>query len=248
MRQYFVIIPLLLATTGCASVGMTLLGSAASTTVSNLIGSTAERTFTRPAQSVREGSLAALARMGVALREPGANENPEALYGRAGDRPVELEFESLGENLTVMRVTARRLGVLRDTATANEIIAQTERALELGGAPVTVTAVRPAPAAQDALPPVYILSLEEFPADGQRAMKPVPARLREYVVFTTDAERGGRRMVSVNLGYFSSEAEANEAKKHALARFPQARVSILRGETPGAPAAPSGLVKASQHL
>lgn len=259
MGKYLIIACLLFSTTGCATVGMSLLGSATSVTVTQALSGRASRTFTLPEAAVREGSRSALAAMGIAPRAPEPNENPEALYGKVGDRAIEIEFESVGDSLTVMHATARRWGFVRDNATAGEIVSQTERLLEGQAAEGPVAVARkapPAPAAGEAgAPPVYILNLETFAAGAAAAPKPLPARLQDYVLYTTESERNGRRLTHVNLGYFSSEAEANEARKIAVGRFPQATVAVLKGEpspagaatAPPVPRAP-GLLQAVHRL
>jgi hypothetical protein len=55
-------------------------------------------------------------------------ENGERIKARAADREIEIELESLSSRTTRMRSTARS-GLLMDSATATEIIIQTEKAL-----------------------------------------------------------------------------------------------------------------------
>lgn len=253
MRKYFILACMLAATSGCATVGMSLLGSATSVTVTQALSGRASRTFTLPEAAVREGSRSALAAMGIAPRAPEPNENPEGIYGKVGDRAIELEFESVGDSLTVMHATARRWGFVRDNATAGEIVSQTERLLEGQAAEGPVAVARKAPptptGSQAGAPPIYILNLETLAASGAAAPKPLPARLQDYVLYTTESEGNGRRLIHVNLGYFSSEAEANEARKIALARFPQATVAVLGSEpAPPATAAPAQAAPRGQSL
>ena len=52
----------------------------------------------------------------------------ETILAKAGDRDIEVELESLTPNTTRMMVTAKRDGgILRDGATATEVILQTEK-------------------------------------------------------------------------------------------------------------------------
>ena len=55
-------------------------------------------------------------------------------------------------------------------------------------------------------------------------LKPLPARLQDHVLYTTESLRGGRRMVQLNLGYFTTEADASAVRKLAAITYPNAAV------------------------
>ena len=134
-----------------------------------------------------------------------------------------------------MRAVARKPGFLRDNATVQEIVSQTENAMAVFVGEAIVAARSPATSetafGPSAAGPIYILNLESIPVGSARKPKPVPARLQEYVLYTTTESEGrGRRMVHVNLGYFASEADAAAARKLALATFPNARVARFQQE------------------
>ena len=123
---------LLTPLTACEPFALTSFGVGASTAVSHSLGGITYRTFTAPAPQVKSASLGALNRMGIKLarteRGP-KNSGSEILHATATDREIEITLEPLSPNTTRMRVIARNGGVFFDSATASEIIAQTERLL-----------------------------------------------------------------------------------------------------------------------
>src|SRR4029079_11746690 len=87
------------------------------------------RTFTAPLPRVKSASLAALKQMGI-QREGGQKTGTgETILAKATGREIEIELESLSANATRMRVTAKNGGLFYDSATATEIVLQTEKAL-----------------------------------------------------------------------------------------------------------------------
>jgi len=77
--------------------------------------------------------LEAFKRMDI---KPGTTEKidlGERILARVGDRQVEVELESLTAKVTRIRVAVRRDGgIIMDSATAVEIITQTERVVGPG--------------------------------------------------------------------------------------------------------------------
>lgn len=213
------------------SVTLSVLGGGVSALVSHNLNGSVSRTFTSPLATVRQASQSALESMGVVIESDEMRDGGESLHARAGDRDIELEYESLGETLTVLRATARRPGFLRDNATADEIVRQTESALAVLVADATLAARRETveASARRAHPPaaVYVVQLESVPKGALRRPRVVPAQLQEHVLYTTEAKENGRPAVQVNLGYFSGEDEAASVRHAALRWYPQARVLRL---------------------
>ena len=113
---------------GCAAVALTTLGVGMATGVSHTLGGIVYKTFTAPQPTVRKATMTALNRMQIQVKEAKRSGSSEVITARAGDRDVEIELEALTPNTTRMNVTARKdSGILRDGATATEIILQTER-------------------------------------------------------------------------------------------------------------------------
>lgn len=113
---------------GCAAVALTSLGVGASTGVSHTLGGITYRTFTEPMPRVKSASMKALQRMQIKVASTGKIEHGENIKAKAADREINIELEALSPNTTRMRVTAND-GLFRDSATATEIILQTERFL-----------------------------------------------------------------------------------------------------------------------
>jgi len=115
---------------GCDPLSLTAAGVGGSAAVAHTLGGITYRTFTQPASSVRHASLAALQRMGIKVEktEKAAN-GAEVLKATAIDRDIEITFEPLSASSTRMKVVARNGRIFFDSATATEIILQTERQL-----------------------------------------------------------------------------------------------------------------------
>lgn len=118
---------------GCAGVALTAAGVGGGVAASHQLGGLAYRTFTEPLPRVRGAVLEAFKRMDI---KPNANEKinlGERILARVGDRQVEVELESLTTKVTRIRVAVRRDGgLIMDSATAVEIITQTEKVFGLG--------------------------------------------------------------------------------------------------------------------
>ena len=112
----------------CDPVSMTALGIGASTGVSHTLSGISYRTFSEPMPRVKSASMRALQRMQIKVASTEKIDHGEEIKATAVDRDISIEFESLTPATTRMRVTARN-GLIRDSATATEIIMQTERLL-----------------------------------------------------------------------------------------------------------------------
>lgn len=98
------------------------------TGVSHTLGGMVYKTFTASHAQVKKATYGAMARMQVKVVEAKREGSIERILARAGDRDIEVELESLTPNTTRMKVTAKKDGgILRDGATATEVILQTEK-------------------------------------------------------------------------------------------------------------------------
>ena len=120
----------LLGLAGCEPLAISVLGAGAGAALRYGIDGVSYRTFTAPAPVVREASLAALERMGITLRSTDRFEGGEVIYANSDKRTIEIEVEPISAKATRVRIAAKNGGFFYDTATASEIIAQTERLLE----------------------------------------------------------------------------------------------------------------------
>ncbi|HET9580471.1 MAG TPA: DUF3568 family protein [Usitatibacter sp.] len=113
---------------GCVAVGITALGVGMATGVSHTLSGMVYKTFTSTQANVKRATLGAFHRMQVKVVKSEHKGNTETIHGKAGDRDIEVELEALTPNTTRMLVTAKKDGgILRDGATATEVILQTEK-------------------------------------------------------------------------------------------------------------------------
>lgn len=118
--------PMLLG--GCGTAALTAFGVGASTGVQHTLNGITYRTFTLPDAKVKGAAMLALSRMGIKATPLARGEPGNVIHARANERDIELTFESLSTNTTRMRATVKQ-GLFYDSATAYEIILQTEKAL-----------------------------------------------------------------------------------------------------------------------
>jgi len=122
-----------LASQGCAAVGLTLFTTGAGlagTGTSYTLDSVAYRTFTAPIDDLRRATLTALRRMDVKVQTDEATTDGRRVEAEATDRSIDIELERLTARATRMRVLVKHGWILRDRATATEIVAQTTRSVE----------------------------------------------------------------------------------------------------------------------
>jgi hypothetical protein len=121
---------LALALSGCDPVSLTVFGVGTAAGVQHTLSGIAYKTFTAPLPRVRTAVKSALERMDIRIAGTEKIENGDRIKARAADRDIEIEMEALSSRTTRMRSIARRSdGILMDSATATEIILQTEKAL-----------------------------------------------------------------------------------------------------------------------
>ena len=78
-------------------------------------------------------TVAALRKMQIKVTETKREENKELITARAADRDIDIEIEALTPNTTRLTVVAKKDGgFIRDSATATEIILQTEKLVGTG--------------------------------------------------------------------------------------------------------------------
>ena len=113
---------------GCAAVALTALGVGMATGVSHTLSGMVYKTFTTPQAQVERATYGALNRMQVKVTDAKRKGSNKTILAKAGDRQIEIELEALTPNTTRMAVTATKDGgILRDGATATEVILQTEK-------------------------------------------------------------------------------------------------------------------------
>jgi hypothetical protein len=103
----------------------------ASAGVNQTLNGYAYRTFTASPATVKHATLTALNRMGIRGAAAKREGQDEVIHAKAAEREIEISLETLSPNATRMRAVARQ-GMLVDSATALEIVLQTEKALANG--------------------------------------------------------------------------------------------------------------------
>ena len=117
-----------IALDGCVAVGLTALGVGMATGVSHTLSGMVYKTFTAPQVQVKRAALGALHRMQVKVVDTKRDGTIETIRAKAGDRDIEIDLEALTPATTRLVVTAKKEGgILRDGATATEVILQTEK-------------------------------------------------------------------------------------------------------------------------
>lgn len=113
---------------GCDPISLTLASVGASVGVSQQMNGYVYRTFTAPMPEVKGAALVALKRMAIKVESTEKTEIGERINAKSADRTIELEIEAISRNTTRLRSIARKDKWLMDSATATEVILQTERA------------------------------------------------------------------------------------------------------------------------
>jgi len=119
-----------LMVSGCDPVSLTALGVGASAGASHTMSGYTYRTFVQPLPRVKQAALTALKRMDIKVESTGKTEEGEVIKAKSKDRDIELTLEQISPKTTRLRSIARKNSLLMDSATATEIIVQTERVLE----------------------------------------------------------------------------------------------------------------------
>lgn len=121
------------ATSGCVPLALTAAGVGMGSGVSHTLGGIVYKTFAAPQAKVQRATVAALRKMQIKVIETKHEDNKELIMARAADREIEIEIEALTPNTTRLTVVAKKDGgLIRDSATATEIILQTEKLVGTG--------------------------------------------------------------------------------------------------------------------
>jgi Protein of unknown function (DUF3568) len=115
---------------GCAPLAITALGVGGQAGMSHAMNGVAYRTFTAPMANVRIATLLALSGMNIQVDSSGKQSETEFIKATASDRQIEIELESISPTTTRMRSVAKQSTFVYDSATATEIIQQTEKLLK----------------------------------------------------------------------------------------------------------------------
>lgn len=116
--------------TGCGgALALTALGVGAGAGVNHTMSGYTYRTFSEPLPRVKKATLLALNRMSIKVESTGKMVNGETISAKTSERSIEVELEAISPKTTRLRSVARKSMFVMDSATAEEVIAQTQRAL-----------------------------------------------------------------------------------------------------------------------
>jgi len=118
---------------GCVPLALTAAGVGMGTGVSHMLGGIVYKTFAAPQPKVQHATVAALRKMQIKVTETKREDNKQLITARAADRDIDIEIEALTPNTTRLTVVAKKDGgLVRDSATATEIILQAEKLVGTG--------------------------------------------------------------------------------------------------------------------
>lgn len=123
-RKYFVLWFLLLLS-GCAAVALTGAGVGVSYTLSNV----AYRSFSSPKDQVHHATVDALKKMDIKIINDNRSENGRTIIASTRELDIVIDLEAITPKTTQIKVDARKRYVLKDKATAAEIIHQVGKIL-----------------------------------------------------------------------------------------------------------------------
>jgi hypothetical protein len=127
--QNTLVVSSLLILTGCTPLTLTAFGIGAGAGVNHTMNGYTYRTFSESMPRVKRATLIALNRMSIKVESTGKIENGETISAKTAERSIELELEAISPKTTRLRSVARKSFFVMDSATAEEVIAQTQRAL-----------------------------------------------------------------------------------------------------------------------
>lgn len=117
---------LLLVLEGCAAVAITGAAAGISYTLSNV----AYRSFSSPMDRVHHATIAALEKMDIKLIDDSKTEDGRTITASTKELDIIIHLEEITSKTTKVKVDARKKVVLKDKATAAEIINQVGEILE----------------------------------------------------------------------------------------------------------------------
>jgi len=137
---------------GCAAVGLSALtiaaGTGAGVGAGHTLDSITYKTFSVPLPGLSRATILTLDRLDMPVMETEHTDEGQKITARAGDRTVEVELDRLTTVATRMRVVVKKNWLIRDRATATEIILQTDRTLTDQPGLATAAEAKPTQAAR----------------------------------------------------------------------------------------------------
>ena len=123
-RIYFSFL-LLTLVSGCSAIALTGAGIGTSYTLSNV----AYRSFSSPVYRVHLATTAALKKMGIRIIDDSESEAGRSISATTKELDIRIHLEEVTSKTTQIKVDARKTFILKDKATAAEIINQVGKIL-----------------------------------------------------------------------------------------------------------------------
>jgi hypothetical protein len=101
-------------------------GAAARAGTEYQLGGAVARTFPIPLRDLRESAVTTFERLDIERQHGPKQAEDHVLFGRAGRRTIRMNFEAVTEVLTRVQVTVSHSLLVKDLATAEEILSQPE--------------------------------------------------------------------------------------------------------------------------
>lgn len=114
---------------GCATLGVTALSMVAGVGIGHAIDGITYKTFPVPLAVMSRATVMTLDRLDMPVMDVEDTEAGQTITAQAADRTLDIELDQLTTTATRMRVVATKKWLIRDRATAAEVIAQTDRTL-----------------------------------------------------------------------------------------------------------------------
>lgn len=130
MKRLVPIILSALILQGCAAIALTAGGLAAGQGIDHTLTGITYKTFSTPMNRLRLATLKTLHRLDMKVTDDSKTEDGRRILASAASREIEIEFEILTRRATRMRVIVSKGAILKDSATATEIIIQTAETLD----------------------------------------------------------------------------------------------------------------------
>jgi hypothetical protein len=124
LRKYWVVF-LFFFWSGCTAVALTGAGVGVSYTLSNV----AYRSFSSPVDQVHNATVDALKKMGIMITDDSTSEKGRTITAITNELDIVINIEKVTSKTTQVKVDARKSFILKDKATAAEIINQVGKIL-----------------------------------------------------------------------------------------------------------------------
>ncbi len=125
LKRFFIVLFLTIVS-GCTAIALTGAGAGISYTLSNV----AYRSFSFPVDRVHQATIDALKKMDIKIIDDSKSEEGRTITATTKELDIVIHLEEVTSKTTQVKVDARKRVVLKDKATAGEIINQVGKILE----------------------------------------------------------------------------------------------------------------------